>query len=88
MYPVYNSSYNVYCIIRCHVQFVAGLAMFLGGGSSPTQRKKHAPVHMFFGRATFVIGLATMMVRAVPPHVAKSHLLDVLELMLLSAHYG
>ena len=45
------------------LQFLLGAAGFLWPKFSKSGREVLAPYHVFLGRATFIVGLATMAVR-------------------------
>jgi Eukaryotic cytochrome b561 len=53
------------------LQFGVGLATFAWPGATQRKRSQAAPAHLFFGRVGFVMGLATMAVRATRACVAS-----------------
>ena len=50
------------------LQFILGMAGFLWPKFSQSSREVLAPYHVFLGRATFIVGLATMAVSISSPH--------------------
>ena len=44
------------------LQYLAGLSAFLIPKAPGAQKAAYSPIHIFFGRTTYVLGLATMTV--------------------------